>query len=344
MFERYTEKARRTIFFGRYEASQFGSPCIETEHLLLGLLREDTVLANCFLRAHNALELIRRQIETQSPARQKLSTTVDLPLSDECKRVLAYGMEEADRLGHDYIGTGHLLLGLMREEGCFAAQMLQERKVSIEEVRREVAAAPPGIPPWELERRRQLASRPAEEQEKVKKLSEEARARIRAIMEGRQQETLRPFPGQSIHDRCTEEARQALVLAHVEATKFGSPCVEVEHLLLGALHVEKTHLNLFLPDVELTKHLRAQVEEHTLFCEDISNRTTTPFTLECRRAMFCANEEADLMHRERIGPEHLLLGILRAEHSFAARVLREQGADIDRIRKALAVLPPESAE
>ena len=55
MFERYTEKARRVIFFARYEASQFGSPYIETEHLLLGLLREDKALANRFLRSHAAV-------------------------------------------------------------------------------------------------------------------------------------------------------------------------------------------------------------------------------------------------------------------------------------------------
>ena len=65
MFERYTEKARRVIFFARYEASQFGSPYIETEHLLLGLLREDKALANRFLRSHAAVESIRKQIEDE---------------------------------------------------------------------------------------------------------------------------------------------------------------------------------------------------------------------------------------------------------------------------------------
>ena len=95
MFERYTEKARRVIFFARYEASQFGSPYIETEHLLLGLLREDKALANRFLRSHAAIESIRKQIEGHTTIREKVSTSVDLPLSHECKRVLAYGAEEA---------------------------------------------------------------------------------------------------------------------------------------------------------------------------------------------------------------------------------------------------------
>ena len=96
MFERYTEKARRTIFFARYEASQFGSPFIEAEYLLLGLLRENKTLVNRFLHSHAAVESIRKQIEAHATPREKVSTSVDLPLSQECKRVLTYGAEESE--------------------------------------------------------------------------------------------------------------------------------------------------------------------------------------------------------------------------------------------------------
>ena len=139
MFERYTEKARRVIFFARYEASQFGSPYIETEHLLLGLLREDKALANRFLRSHAAIESIRKQIESHTTIREKVSTSVDLPLSHECKRVLAYGAEEAERLSHKHIGTEHLLLGLLREDKSFAAEILHERGLRLSQVREEIA-------------------------------------------------------------------------------------------------------------------------------------------------------------------------------------------------------------
>src|SRR6202163_4042587 len=139
MFERYTEKARRVIFFARYEASQFGSPYIETEHLLLGLLREDKPLANRFLRSHAAVESIRKQIEGHTTIREKVSTSADLPLSHECKRVLAYGAEEAERLSHKHIGTEHLLLGLLREEKCFAAEILHERGLRLSTIREELA-------------------------------------------------------------------------------------------------------------------------------------------------------------------------------------------------------------
>src|SRR5438067_3197518 len=139
MFERYTEKARRVIFFARYEASQFGSPYIETEHLLLGLLREDKALTNRFLRSHASVESIRKQIEGHTTIREKVSTSVDLPLSNECKRVLAYAAEEAERLSHKHIGTEHLLLGLLREEQCFAAEILHERGLRLSSIREELA-------------------------------------------------------------------------------------------------------------------------------------------------------------------------------------------------------------
>src|SRR5689334_7877293 len=156
MFERYTEKARRVIFFARYEASQFGSPFIETEHLLLGLLREDKTLANRFLRSHAAVESIRKQIEGHTTIREKVSTSVDLPLSHECKRVLAYAAEEAERLSHKHIGTEHLLLGLLREEKCFAAEILRERGLRLSNIREEFMRS-------QSEKPSATAARPAKE-------------------------------------------------------------------------------------------------------------------------------------------------------------------------------------
>ncbi|MFX4485953.1 Clp protease N-terminal domain-containing protein, partial [Acinetobacter baumannii] len=87
MFERYTEKARRVIFFARYEAAQFGAPAIEPEHLLLGLLREDKGLTQRFLaRSQMSVEAIRRDIEARTMMREKISTSVELPLAPDTKR------------------------------------------------------------------------------------------------------------------------------------------------------------------------------------------------------------------------------------------------------------------
>src|SRR5262250_1436897 len=138
MFERYTEKARRIIFFARYEASQYGNPYIETEHLLLGLLREDKALTFRFFKVAN-FESIRQQIDAATEKREHISTSVDLPLSNECKRVLAFAAEEAERLSHRHIGPEHLLLGLLREEKCFAAEILHERGLRLLTIREELA-------------------------------------------------------------------------------------------------------------------------------------------------------------------------------------------------------------
>ncbi len=151
MFERYIEKARRAIFFARFHASQSDSPCIETEHLLLGLLREDKALAHRLLHSSAAVESICKQIESHTTLREKVSMSVDLPLSHECKRVLAYGAEEAERLNRKHIGTEQLILGLLREEKCFAADILHQRGLRLSQVREEIArpssqGAPANLP------------------------------------------------------------------------------------------------------------------------------------------------------------------------------------------------------
>jgi ATP-dependent Clp protease ATP-binding subunit ClpC len=150
MFERYTEKLRRVICFAREEASQFGSPHIETEHFLMGLLREDKALVKQFLPSDAAVELIGKQIENHPTIREKFSTSVDLPLSHECSRVLACAAEESQHLNHKHIGTEHLLLGLLREEKCFAAEILHERGLRLSTIREQWSWISPSLtkPRW----------------------------------------------------------------------------------------------------------------------------------------------------------------------------------------------------
>jgi ATP-dependent Clp protease ATP-binding subunit ClpC len=139
MFERYTERARRVLFFARYEATQLGSNSIETEHLLLGLIREGKGLTSrIFARSHLSLESIRKEIEGRTVFREKVSTSVEIPFSAETKRVLQFAAEEADRLLHTYIGTEHLLLGILREERSVAASILYEKGMRLASVREDI--------------------------------------------------------------------------------------------------------------------------------------------------------------------------------------------------------------
>src|ERR1019366_8392896 len=142
---------------------------------------------------------------------EKVWTSVDLPLSHGCKRILAYGAEEAARLGHKHIGTAHLLLGILKEEKCFAAALLHERGLQLSAVREEfersqsAERAPAGLTaqPW-WDRGQPAAP---------------ARQAAPAIAFG----------------RFTEPAMRAALFAYQEATDLGSPTIDVEHLLLGVL-------------------------------------------------------------------------------------------------------------
>ena len=139
MFERYTERARRVLFFSRYEASESGSLAIETEHVLLGLVREGKGLTSrIFEGASISLAGIRADIEARTVANAKVSTPVEIPFTRETKRVLQFAAEEADALGHNYIGTEHLLLGILREERGLAARVLIEKGLRINIVRDDI--------------------------------------------------------------------------------------------------------------------------------------------------------------------------------------------------------------
>ena len=128
MFERYTERGRRAIFFARVESSRCGSSEITTGELLLGILRED----------HSA-------------------QLVDLPLSQESKRSLAYTAEEAERLNPPHIDTSHLLLGLLRVKGCQAAQLLLTNGVTLDGCREMARQTLPEMP---VDRTGLLSARP----------------------------------------------------------------------------------------------------------------------------------------------------------------------------------------
>ena len=141
MFERYSEKARRVIFFARYEALQYGSQVIAPEHLLLGLMREDkTISARFFPFRHNlTVDVIRREVEERIVLRERIPQSAELHLAKETKNILALTKEEAERLNAKHIGVEHLLLGILREEESVAAEILMNHGVRLTTVREKVA-------------------------------------------------------------------------------------------------------------------------------------------------------------------------------------------------------------
>ena len=131
MFERYTEKARRVIFYARYEASEFGSQQMETEHLLLGLLRADPEFIARLLGEGESAETIRTRVHERTPKHPRISTSIDLPLSQAFRQVLSDAEQESARLQHDIVGTEHVVIALLLQEDDPAARFLSEAGASL---------------------------------------------------------------------------------------------------------------------------------------------------------------------------------------------------------------------
>ena len=139
MFERYTEEARKSVFYARYEASQCGSKWIEPAHVLAGLLQADGALALRVLGSPDKIDEIRGSLLKSAG---KPGETVDLPFSQAGRRVLAYAAEESERMNQRKIGSEHMLIGLIRESGTPAAEILHSMGVTLESLRTEASRAP----------------------------------------------------------------------------------------------------------------------------------------------------------------------------------------------------------
>jgi hypothetical protein len=137
VFSTYEPRARRAIFFARYEASHVGSRIIEADHLLLGVLREHGDAGGRVLNASTATA-ISESARAQLIAGERRHISGDLPLSEQCKRILAYSYEEAERLKHR-VGIEHLLLGILREDKSHAAEILRNSGLDLSAMRAKLA-------------------------------------------------------------------------------------------------------------------------------------------------------------------------------------------------------------
>src|SRR5262245_11580232 len=140
MWQRFTERARRVVFFAQEEAARLGENYVGTEHLLLGLVREsDSVAARILDQLGVPLGKVRAEIARQvTPGKGSLGQ--DMQLTPRAKRVIDLAYEEARQLNNNYIGTEHILLGLVREGDGLAGRVLIKLGADLERTRREVYA------------------------------------------------------------------------------------------------------------------------------------------------------------------------------------------------------------
>ncbi|MHC4827730.1 MAG: Clp protease N-terminal domain-containing protein, partial [Planctomycetota bacterium] len=139
MFERLTDRARKVMALANQEAQRFNHEYIGTEHILLGLVKEGSgVGANVLKNLDIDLRKVRLEVEKLVKSGPDMVTMGKLPQTPRAKKVIEYAIEEARNLNHNYVGTEHLLLGLLREHDGVAAQVLMNLGLKLEEVREEV--------------------------------------------------------------------------------------------------------------------------------------------------------------------------------------------------------------
>ena len=139
MFERFTDRARKVMALANQEAQRFNHEYIGTEHILLGLVKEGSgVGANVLKNLDVDLRKVRLEVEKLVKSGPEMVTMGKLPQTPRAKKVIEYAIEEARNLNHNYVGTEHLLLGLLREQDGVAAQVLMNLNIKLEEVREEV--------------------------------------------------------------------------------------------------------------------------------------------------------------------------------------------------------------
>src|SRR5690349_19401849 len=139
MFERFTDRARKVMALANQEAQRFNHEYIGTEHILLGLVKEGSgVGANVLKNLEVDLRKVRMEVEKLVKSGPDMVTMGKLPQTPRAKKVIEYAIEEARNLNHNYVGTEHLLLGLLREHDGVAAQVLMNLNLKLEEVREEV--------------------------------------------------------------------------------------------------------------------------------------------------------------------------------------------------------------
>jgi ATP-dependent Clp protease ATP-binding subunit ClpA len=330
MFERFTERARKVIVLAQDEAARLRHEHIGTEHLMLGLIREEEGVAAQALHACGVtLDGARKQVEAilGYGARE---TGSQVPFTQEAKDVLDLSRGESLRLRHNYMGTEHLLLGLLIGGEGVAATVLSNLDVEPESLRKETL-------------RRIGGGTRFQSQANLSRLGW-AREAL--------QRTFGRYPGaedRASFEKFTERARKVVVLAQDEARHFNHNYIGTEHILLGLIREENGIASQTLR--ELGVHLdevREQVESIVGYGEE-GTGAQAPFTPRVNKVLQFALREATQLGHDYVSTEHVLLGLVRESEGVAegvaARVLSNLDVDPDEVRReVIRRLPGVAAE
>ncbi|MDQ6805374.1 MAG: hypothetical protein M3065_10510 [Actinomycetota bacterium] len=290
MFERFTEEARQVVVLAQDTARELKHHYIGTEHLLLGLLRqEEGIAAQVLATLDVTLERVRAQVVEIVGAGEELAGT-QIPFTSRAKRVLELSLREALSLGHNYIGPEHVLLGIARENDGVASRILLAFDADAEKIRSEVMGLVPDPGP-----------QPAV-----------------------------AIPGQE-----SGFARQVVQVAQLEARELKHNYLGTEHLLLGLLRHGEGLAARVLSSLDVTlEGVRAQVVRIVGVGEEDTPGQLS-LTPRAKKVMELAVREALSLGHNYMGTEHILLGIARENSGVASRVLLDFEVDAEKIRNAV---------
>jgi ATP-dependent Clp protease ATP-binding subunit ClpA len=327
-FDRFTERARRVLSLSQEEAQRFQHNYIGTEHLLLGLVREGGgVAARVLGNLGIELDKVRSAVE-QIIGRGDRIVLGEIGLTPRSKKVIELAVDEARRMNHHYIGTEHLLLGLVREGEGIAAGVLASLGVNLEKVRietiRVLSMSGASHVSWQADTDNNVLT----DQEVSGSQDEDDFTPAPAREEGEESNVPGVF---------TVRARRVLDTALEEAHRLQVSYVGTEHLLLGLVSEEKGLASLLLQQLKVDREtIRMTVE----FVIEHSGSRAIPdvigFTPRSRKVIRHAVDEAFKLDKTFIGTEHLLLAMLLEGEGIAAGVLISLGVTIEKVYIPLA--------
>jgi len=314
----FTPRSQQVLALARREADRMNHNFVGTEHLLLGLIKlGQGVAVNVLQKRGLDLETVRVEVEKHVGKGPDKEMIGNIPYTPRVKKVLALAAKEAGALNHTYIGTEHILLGLMLEGDGVAARVFQNLGVDIEQTRLEILKEldPNFAPNMERGIRTDLAHHEHQ-----------------VIMIPRKESQFTP------------RAQQALAFARKEAELFNHNSVGTEHVLLGLIRlgqgVSVTVLQKLGLDLET---VRAEVRRQVAPGPDPKITGNIPYTPGVKKVLAHAAREARALHHAYVGTEHILLGLLREADEVAARVLKNLGVDCEKTRlEILKELDPNS--
>jgi len=328
-FDKFTEQARRVLVYAQEEAQGFQHHYVGTEHLLLGLLREGDSIAAKVLNDLGVKLGKARSVIAFIIGRGDRIVLGEIGLVPRAKKAIQLAVDEAHLLNHDYVGTEHLLLGLIRDREGIAVGALESLGVNLEKVRTQTLLAlspsslvtePPTAPiPASIP---QDAAAPIAEKDLGLTHNEEGKKQINGM-----QKYIDEL------DNFTKQAKKVLVYAQEEAQSFQHHYVGTEHLLLGLIHEPEDIAVKVLTNLGIElKQVRSAVEFMIGQGEHIGLREIE-LTPRAKKAVELAVDEAHRLNHDYIGPEHLLLGLVREGAGIAAGVLESLGVNLEKVRR-----------